>query len=94
MNKIKICGVPYKVKEVDVIDEGLGGIAQGKIIYSKATILLKRKLPKKLKKQTLFHEVLHGMLVQLGYTDQSEDETFVQALSTAMFQAFKLKNER
>ena len=91
MKKIKICGVPYKIKEVDVIDEAEDGITQGKIIYSKAKILIKRKLPKELKKQVIFHEVLHGILTQLGYSEQSSDETFVQAVSSAMYQMFEFK---
>lgn len=91
MKKIKICGVPYKIKEVDVIDEADEGIIQGKIIYSQGLILIKKGLPKKLKKSVIFHEVLHGILVQLGYNEQSADETFVQSVSNAMYQIFEFK---
>lgn len=91
--KIKICGVPFKIKEVEVIDEPIEGVVQGKILYSKEKILIKKKLPKKLKRQVLFHEVLHGILVQLGYNELSDDETFVQSLSVVMSQMFEMKGE-
>lgn len=93
MKKVNICGIPFKIKEVDVIDEETDGITQGQIIYHKAKILLKRKLPKATKKQVLFHEILHGILTQLGYCELSNDETFVQALSLALYQMFDLKKE-
>lgn len=91
--KIEICGIPFKIKEVEVIDEQIEGVTQGQILFSKAKILIKKKLPKKLKRQVLFHEVLHGILVQLGYNELSEDETFVQSLSVVMSQMFKMKGE-
>lgn len=91
MKKVKICGIPYKVKEVDVIDESEPGITNGRIEYSKATILLKKLLPKKLKKSVLYHEITHGILIELGYNELSEDEVFVQNLSKALFQMFDFK---
>lgn len=89
--KIEICGIPFKIKEVEVIDEPIEGVTQGKILFSKAKILIKKKLPKKLKRQVLFHEVLHGILVQLGYNELNEDETFVQSLSVVMSQMFEMR---
>ena len=91
MKKIKIGGIPFKVVEVDTIDEEEEGITQGKIIYSQAKILLKKSLPKKLKKSVLYHEMVHGILVELGYLELSGDETFVQALSQELLRMFKLK---
>ncbi len=91
MKKIKIGGIPFKVVEVDTIDEEEEGITQGQIIYSQAKILLKKSLPKKLKKSVLYHEMVHGILVELGYSELSGDETFVQALSQELLRMFKLK---
>lgn len=91
MKKIKIGGIPFKVVEVDTIDEEEEGITQGQIIYSQAKILLKKSLPKKLKKSVLYHEMVHGILVELGYSELSNDETFVQALSQELLRMFKLK---
>lgn len=90
--KINICGIPFKIKEVPVIEEADEGITQGQIIYSQAKIFIKKDLPKRLKRVVLFHEALHGMLVQLGYNNLSCDETFVQSLSNAMSQMFEFKD--
>lgn len=91
MKKIRIGGIPFKVIEVNSIDEAEEGITQGKIIYSEAKILLKKSLPKKLKKSVLYHEMVHGILMELGYSELSGDETFVQALSQELLRMFKLK---
>lgn len=91
MKKVKICGIPFKIKEVSDIEKDNEGVVLGKIIHSKAKILIKKNLPKELKKSVLYHEVLHGILVQLGYNDLSDDETFVQGLSNALYQMFELK---
>lgn len=89
--KIDICGIPYKVKEVSTIDEELEGVTLGKIICSKCKILLKKGLPEGLKRSVLYHEILHGILIQIGYTESSDDETFVQGLSNVLCQMFELR---
>jgi hypothetical protein len=35
--------------------------------------------------------MIHGILVHLGYTEQSQDETFVQALANAIYQGFDIR---
>lgn len=89
--KIKICGLPFKIKQVNVLNEGDAGITQGEIYYSQGEIRICKRLPKRIKKRVLYHEILHGMLVQLGYNDLSSNEEFVQSMSNAMYQMFKLK---
>lgn len=89
--KINICGVPHKVKEVEVLHEADEGVVQGEIIYSKAIIYIKKGLPKKLKKSVLYHEITHGILMQLGYNELAGDEQFVQAFSNSLYRMFKLK---
>ena len=89
--KIKICGLPFKIKQVNVLNECDAGITQGEIYCSKGEIHICKRLPKRIKKRVLYHEILHGMLVQLGYNDLSSDEEFVQSMSNAMYQMFKLK---
>lgn len=39
------------------------------------------------------HEILHGILVHLGYNEQSQDEQFVQAVGNAIYQTFQIKKE-
>ena len=82
--KIKIAGIPYKVKQVNVIDESDYGVVRGKISYSKCKISIKKNQPKGIKKETLIHEVVHGLLVEIGRNDLSDDETFVQTLANGL----------
>ena len=91
LKKIKICGIPYKIRQVCVIDEERDGITQGLISYSKGTISIKKDMPKKIKESVLYHEIIHGILTQMGYNDLSNDERFVQALTVAIYQMFDLK---
>lgn len=91
--KINILGVPHKVKEVKKINESCEGTVQGIIYHEDATILLKKSMPKDLKESVLYHEIVHGILVSLGYNDLSTDETFVQGFSNALYQMFKLRKE-
>ena len=56
--KIKICGIPFNVEEVDVIEESSSGITQGMISHTEAKIYLKKSLPKEMKKSVLYHELL------------------------------------
>lgn len=94
LKKIKICGIPYKIKQVNVIEEEFEGVTQGLIVYSNAEIKIKKNLPSKLKKSVLYHEIVHGILTQMGYNDLSNDEKFVQSLSIAIYQMFDLKEEK
>lgn len=95
MKKVKICKIPFKIKEVPTIDEGVeSGIVQGKIYHSEQKILIRKSLSKKLKEQVLIHEIVHGMLVQIGYDNLSNDEVLVQNLSIAINDIFKLKGKK
>lgn len=90
-NKVKICNVKFKIKEKNVIDESSDGIVEGLIEYSKAKIYLRKDMPKRLKGPVLYHEIVHGILIQLGYSELNEDEVFVQQMSNALYQMFKLR---
>jgi hypothetical protein len=78
LKKIKICGIPYK-------------ITQGLISYAEGIISIKKDMPKKIKESVLYHEIIHGILTQIGYNDLSNDERLVQALTVAIYQMFDLK---
>ena len=88
---INILGIPFEVIEVDSIDEESEGVTLGKIVHSQGIIYLKSSLPKELKKETLYHEIIHGILVRIGQNDASSDETLVQGLANALYQMFDLK---
>lgn len=44
-----------------------------------------------MKKEMLCHEMLHGILMHLGYEKEGQDEQFVQALANAVSQSFEIK---
>lgn len=89
MRVIKICGIPYKIIEKECI-ESSSGRCLGLITYDEGTIEIRKGQQPDYYKQTLIHEVVHGMLVMIGRNDLSEDETFVQSLALAISQTFEL----
>lgn len=86
---LKICGVPHTVMECEDcfdIDAHFG-----QIDFKRCIIRINKDMSEEAKAEALFHEVLHGMLVHLGYNEQSQDEQFVQSLSNAMYQTFEIR---
>ena len=92
MRVIKICGIPYKIIEKECI-ESSSGRCLGLITYDEGTIEIRKGQQPDYYRQTLIHEVVHGMLVMIGRNDLSDDETFVQSLALAISQTFELKIE-
>lgn len=89
MKQITICGIPYKIvptKDVFDVDTHLG-----QINYITGEIRVNEKLQGEILYETLAHEIVHGILMYLGYEKESQDEQFVQALGNAINQTFKIK---
>lgn len=87
---VNICGVPHKViecEDVFDIDTHLGMIN-----YKDAVIKINKDLKGLNRIETLCHEMVHGMLVHMGYIDLSNDETFVQAMGNAIMHGFDIKD--
>lgn len=92
LDSVKICGIPHKIVLCeDHFDEDLHF---GQIDFAKCIIKLNKDLPKEAMDETLTHEILHGILVHLGYNDESQNEQFVQAVANAINQTFSLKDTR
>ena len=88
---VKICGVPHKIiyaKDVYNVDNHLG-----QINYKEAEILINSESSAEIQKETLCHEILHGMLVHIGMNDLASNEIFVQALGNAIYQSFDIRME-
>lgn len=87
--KVNICGVPHKIVEVtDTFDIDCHF---GQIDYKKCEIKINKDMTKENKKETLCHEMVHGIFVHLGFNDLANDETLVQALGNAIYQSFDIK---
>lgn len=87
--KVNICGIPHKVIEKDDCFTA-DNTHLGEITYSQAEILLNKNVPVEVKKETLCHEMVHGIFVHLGRGDLSNDETLVQQLGNAIYQGFEV----
>jgi len=86
---VNICGIPHKVIECE--DNFNVDTHFGQIDYKACEIRINKDMATEAKEETICHEMVHGILVHLGYTEQSQDETFVQALGNAIYQGFKIK---
>lgn len=87
--QVNICGIKHKVIECE--DKFNTDCHFGQINYKDAEILINRYMYPAIKEETLCHEMIHGILVHIGYQEQSNDEQFVQALSNAIYQGFKVR---
>lgn len=87
--KVNICGIPHTVVECE--DKFNSDCHFGMIDYQTCEIRINKDMSEESKKETLCHEMVHGMLIHLGYSSYSSDEQFVQALSNAIYQGFEAK---
>ncbi len=87
--KVNICGIPHEVIEKE--DAFDSDIHFGMIRYGRAEITVNKNLPEALKKEALCHEMVHGILIHIGYNELSENEQFVQALGNAICQGFEIE---
>lgn len=88
MKKVNICGIPHTIIECkdDYRDNNCGMIE-----YIKCIIKLNPDLTEEAKKETLCHEIIHGIFVHLGYNDLAENEQLVQAIGNGVYQTFDIK---
>lgn len=89
---VNICGVPHKVIECE--DNFNIDTHFGMIDYAKCEIKINKDLTEQGKKETICHEMVHGILVHLGYEEYSQNEQFVQALGNAIYQGFEIKENK
>ena len=81
-NSVIILGITYRVRRKS-LPEGVDGY----IVPRKQRIVLGKHLSEEKAEQVLMHEVVHGILDQLGYLDLYEDEHLVQGLAIGLHQA-------
>lgn len=89
--KVNICGIPHTV--IECADNFDVDTHFGQIDYKTCEIRINKNISYESKKETLCHEVVHGILVHLGYAELSQDEQFVQALGNAIYQVFDIRGE-
>lgn len=87
LEKIKIGGMEYQVKEVK-FGESNGDVTLGECHFETAGILINENLSDNRKEQTLFHEMVHAMLFEAGSVEYDNEE-LVNQLGLIMYQVFK-----
>lgn len=90
IKKVKILATEYKIEEVEQIDKYQRLL--GQIDYVEQTIKIDINISEDLKKETLLHEILHGILEKLGYDDINENEQKVHSIASTMYQVLKDNN--
>lgn len=87
---VNICGIEHIIVECDDKFDN-ADLHLGQINYGMCEIRINKDLSAPMKKETLCHEMLHGILMHLGYEKEGQDEQFVQALANAVSQSFEIK---
>ena len=86
---VNICGIAHDVVECD--DNFDVDRHMGMIDHKNAVIKINKDLKGLNRKETLCHEMVHGMLLHMGYDDLCNNEQFVQAMGNAICQGFDIK---
>ena len=87
IKQIKILATEYDVEEVEQIDKYQRLL--GQIEYTEQKIKIDRSISEDMKKEVLLHEILHGVLEKLGYTEINEDEQKVHSIASTMYLVLK-----
>ena len=87
--KVNICGIKHEVIECE--DNFNVDTHFGQIDYLKCLISINRNMAEDMKTETICHEMVHGILVHLGYNDLSQNEQFIQSFANALLQGFTIK---
>lgn len=86
--KINVCGIPHKIVMVDQ-NFTAGDISHfGEIDYKSAEIRVNKEQNPLMMQETICHEWLHGVLTHLGFAEQAQNEQFVTALGSAIWNTF------
>ena len=87
--KVNICGIPHEIIEAkDTFDLDTHF---GQIDYKSCRICINEDMPSAIKKATICHEIMHGILVHIGRGDLSNDEVLVTSLGNTVAQTFNIK---
>jgi hypothetical protein len=84
-NKVKIGGLTYKIKMVDMVSLGPNYI--GCCDYKASVIEIAKDMDAQKQEETLIHEMVHAMMEHAGYKEQ--DEEAVHRTATAFHMLIK-----
>lgn len=87
LEKIKIGGMEYQIKEVKFVEEN-GENTLGECCLETAEILINEDISDSRKEQTIVHEMVHAMLFEAGSSEYDNEELGNQ-LGLIMYQVLK-----
>lgn len=87
IKELKILATEYQVEEVEQIDKYQRLL--GQIEYIEQKIKIDKNISEDMKKETLIHEILHGILEKLGFNEINEDEQKVHSIASTMYLVLK-----
>lgn len=87
-NSVNILGCTYDISLMDDYIDIDNPQFIGRINPREQVIYIDTRFPVQQQEKTLLHEVIHGILNESGYTDESQNEQLVEALATGLYLAF------
>lgn len=91
IKNVKILNINYGIEPTLVISKDYSIV--GKIDYQEQKIYVRSDLLKDRLKDAILHEIVHGILEQLGYSNLNDDEQFVTAFTTALLKVMQDNGE-
>ena len=87
IKKVKILATEYDLVEEEQIDKYQRLL--GQINFTEQKIRIDKGISEDLKRETLIHEILHGVLEKLGYDTLNDDEQKVHSIASTMYCVLK-----
>lgn len=92
-DQVELVGQPFVVQFVDESDDGLSKgdvIGVGRVRLTRQRILIAERLAERQERDTLLHEVLHGLFGLVGLiSDDSEEERIVGTLTPLLLDTLR-----
>jgi len=89
MDTVKIGPIVYTVKEVERLQDTRGQVAWGEADFGACEIRLEATANPQFKRITLWHEIVHAILVGAGVDSSEHDEVFVDQLAYGIMQVLQ-----
>lgn len=86
-NSVNICGLDYEIIYSDTLIKEKQ--LSGEIDYINQVITLDGTVSDEKKTIILYHEIVHGIFQELGYTYLHDDEVLVSSISSMMYHSIK-----
>ena len=87
LDHVKIGCINYTIKEVATLEDDEGNEIYGQALYDVCEIRVLKRLDPQVKVATVWHEIIHAILVNAGYTGE-HDEQMVSAIAHGIYAVF------